>query len=182
MSHRYVCLWAVSLLRSSTLISAVNAEYFKKAMNSNPRTPLQCCKRMVPIDFVARDLGPAFVDAYKLLQLEWSTPHPLYCSNKNCNLFVPPGEIHGDNGMCSKCGTQTCRHCRANAHPGVLCKKDQETARVQKMGEKAGWKPCPGYGHLISRQNGCLHMTCSQCSTNFCYRCGKKSCVDGKCK
>lgn len=34
----------------------LNAKYFKKAMKSDPRMPLQCCKLVVPIGFVARDL------------------------------------------------------------------------------------------------------------------------------
>lgn len=26
----------------------------------------------------------------------------------------------------------------------------------------------------IQRTEGCDHMTCTQCSTNFCYRCGER--------
>ena len=164
------------------LTRTMDAEGFQNAIKSKPIAPFQCCKRLMPIDSVARELGPNFVDRYKLLELEWSTPNPLYCSNRKCGHFLPPADTHGDNGMCRSCHKQTCRHCRTQAHPGKLCGKDQETAKVQTMGKKAGWKACPGCGHLISRDTGCLHMTCTQCGTNFCYRCGKKSCEDGKCK
>ena len=149
---------------------------FRNAYNSKPRKPFRCCERDLSVDLVARELGAAFVRDYKASKLERSTPNPLYCSNKSCAGFLPPADIHGDNGTCRNCRSQTCRHCRSRAHPGKLCSKDEDTEKVKALASQQGWKPCPGCSHMIMRNEGCLHMTCSQCRTEFCYNCGSRSC------
>ncbi|KAL2045042.1 hypothetical protein N7G274_002817 [Stereocaulon virgatum] len=149
---------------------------FRNAYNSKPKKPFRCCQSDISVDLVMRELGAVFVRDYKAFELERSTANPLYCSNKGCADFLPPADIHGDNGTCRKCRRQTCRHCRSRAHPGKLCSKDMETEKVKVLANKQGWKACPGCSHMIMRNEGCLHMTCSQCRTEFCYNCGSKNC------
>ena len=155
---------------------------FKNALTS--RTPLKCCKGVLSIDDCS-GLSTEFVAAYEEMMLELTTPNAIYCCNAQCATFLPPSAIVGDVGLCGKCRTQTCRHCRKLLHPGTFCKEDKETKAVKELAKKKGWKTCPGCNHLIERQSGCLHMVCSRCQTAFCYRCSKpwklceSTCPDG---
>ena len=149
--------------------------WFLRALKEKPKKRPRCCRRDLPVSLVARHLGPSFLEDYKMFELEITTPNPLYCSSRNCSAFVAPSNIHGDIGMC-KCGGRTCRHCRKTQHPGRLCAQDQDTQKVEALGKKQGWKHCPKCKHMIERTAGCLHMTCSQCRTEFCWKCLSTRC------
>ena len=146
-------------------------EGFKNALAS--KTPLKCCKKNLSVDDCT-GLEADFVTKYQELILELTTPNPMYCCNASCAKFLPPLAIVGEIGTCKDCKTQTCRHCRKPVHPGVFCEEDKETKAVKELAMQKGWKTCPGCNHLIERQSGCLHMTCSRCQTAFCYRCSKR--------
>ena len=45
--------------------------------------------------------------------------------------------------------------------------------RLKEYISQSGIKKCPTCKHLIERNEGCDHMTCSKCKTNFCYIYGK---------
>ena len=150
---------------------------FQRAIKDK-RQP-ECCNRTLPLSLVSRQLGPAFVTQYQLFELEIKTPNPLYCSKRKCGAFIAPQDIHGDIGVC-KCKVRTCRHCRQREHPDTHCAEDEETRKVEDMGRKQGWKHCPKCNHLIEKTEGCLHMTCRQCRTDFCFNCLRRNC-DGTC-
>jgi len=126
------------------------------------------------MDYVARDLGPTFVQEYRMFELEQATPNRLYCSSSRCATFIPPGSLRGDNAVCGNCRTRTCRHCKSKAHPSKLCTKDRKTEKVKRLGSKEGWELCRGCKHMILRNEWCLHMTC-KCGTSFWYHCRKRS-------
>jgi E3 ubiquitin-protein ligase RNF144 len=155
---------------------------FKRALSS--KTVLKCCK---PLDIeYCTGLTSKFILEYQEMILELTTLNPLYCSLRKCGTFLPPSAITGDVGTCTKCKTETCKHCTKRHHPGKFCKEDKETNAVKELAKSKGWKTCPGCNHLIERQSGCLHMVCSRCQTAFCYRCEKRwkdcesTCPDGE--
>ncbi len=45
--------------------------------------------------------------------------------------------------------------------------------RLKEYIDQSGIKICPSCNYLIERNEGCDHMTCRMCKTNFCYICGK---------
>ncbi|KAI9866830.1 MAG: hypothetical protein M1813_000772 [Trichoglossum hirsutum] len=143
---------------------------FKNALAS--KAPFKCCKKALGIEGCP-GLSTEFVAEYEEMMLELSTPNPMYCCNAQCAKFLAPRAIVGDIGTCSRCRSQTCRHCRRRTHPGTFCVEDKETEAVKGLAKVKGWKTCPGCNHLIERQSGCLHMICSRCQTAFCYRCSK---------
>jgi hypothetical protein len=56
--------------------------------------------------------------------------------------------------------------------------KEYAVARSEDM-EMAAWisdngQPCPNCGMGIIRSEGCFHMSCTNCSTHFCYECGEE--------
>ncbi|KAH8656101.1 hypothetical protein BGZ60DRAFT_338527, partial [Tricladium varicosporioides] len=143
---------------------------FKAALES--RAPFKCCKTILRIEN-CMGLPDELVTQYKEIMLELSTTNPMFCCNAGCAKFLPPRVVVGDIGICEKCSTKTCRHCRRLAHPGTFCAEDKETEAVKELAKVKGWKTCPGCNHLIERRDGCLHMVCSKCLTAFCYRCSK---------
>ena len=139
----------------------------------------RCCNRTIPLDLVSGRLDAAFVQQYQRFELEIKTPNPLYCSNRDCAAFILPNNVHGDIGACSRCRQRTCRHCRQREHVGRHCAQDRDTQRVEAMGRMAGWKRCPSCGHMIEKTDGCLHMKCTQCQTDFCWNCLRRECNGG---
>lgn len=100
------------------------------------------------------------------------------------------------------CGVSYCLYCKAidagNYGPGHRphsCQQQkrrlaQEQAEKQKYEQwkrdnengqqmfdqliaREGWRPCPNCSTVISRNEGCDHMTCKNCRCNYCYVCGK---------
>lgn len=76
-----------------------------------------------------------------------------------------------------KCGGTYCFTCKNEAHRPVDC----ETVRrwnVKNSAESenltwiiANTKPCPKCARPIEKNQGCMHMTCSQCAYEFCWLC-----------
>jgi ariadne-1 len=75
------------------------------------------------------------------------------------------------------CGSAFCFSCKEEAHRPVDC----DTVRrwlVKNSAESenltwilANTKPCPKCTRPIEKNQGCMHMTCSQCRFEFCWLC-----------
>ncbi|KAL1409025.1 hypothetical protein Q8F55_005849 [Vanrija albida] len=52
--------------------------------------------------------------------------------------------------------------------------RDHELQQLLQEWAKANATACPGCNSFIEKSEGCNHMTCDQCRTHFCYRCGAK--------
>ena len=157
-----------SIAHASINLSTTDA--IENAFNS--RTLFQCCQINVPPDLLPDLLSAEFRARYDFLQLELSTPNPVYCSNRSCASFVPPSQARGPDAMdCSRCGAATCRHCRQRSHVGTECVADVQTQQARALAAAEGWKACPSCTNMVEKSRGCYHMTC-RCGTEFCYRCG----------
>ena len=74
-----------------------------------------------------------------------------------------------------------CFNCHGPWHSGISCHKNQKNDKSLKLwskkyfghGQKNAQK-CPKCKIYIQRSEGCDHMICTNCSTEFCYRCGLK--------
>ncbi|CAJ1077634.1 probable E3 ubiquitin-protein ligase RNF217 [Xyrichtys novacula] len=82
--------------------------------------------------------------------------------------------------QCSNCQFVWCFKCHAPWHNGLKCREYRKGdkllrtwASVIEHGQRNAQK-CPQCKIHIQRTEGCDHMTCTQCSTNFCYRCGER--------
>ncbi|XP_064652741.1 uncharacterized protein LOC135503209 [Lineus longissimus] len=83
---------------------------------------------------------------------------------------------------CTECDLKWCFPCQAPWHEGVTCKKFRMGDNLVKdwaemlhpgLRTKNAVK-CPKCKIFIERTEGCDHMHCSKCDTDFCYRCGDK--------
>ncbi|XP_027254236.1 probable E3 ubiquitin-protein ligase RNF217 isoform X2 [Cricetulus griseus] len=82
--------------------------------------------------------------------------------------------------QCPACQFIWCFKCHAPWHEGVNCKEYKKGDKLLRHwaseiehGQRNAQK-CPKCKIHIQRTEGCDHMTCSQCNTNFCYRCGER--------
>lgn len=82
--------------------------------------------------------------------------------------------------QCPTCQFVWCFKCHSPWHEGVNCKEYKKGDKLLRhwaseieRGQRNAQK-CPKCKIHIQRTEGCDHMTCSQCNTNFCYRCGER--------
>ncbi|XP_045429233.1 E3 ubiquitin-protein ligase RNF217 isoform X4 [Pipistrellus kuhlii] len=82
--------------------------------------------------------------------------------------------------QCPACQFVWCFKCHSPWHEGVNCKEYKKGDKLLRHwaseiehGQRNAQK-CPKCKIHIQRTEGCDHMTCSQCNTNFCYRCGER--------
>ena len=138
------------------------------------RNPFQCCQQVISPDSLSEVLSQPFRAQYSLWLMERTTPNPVYCSNRNCGVFLPRSQASGrDEIQCLECGVSTCQHCQNAFHPQRECAADVDTQRARALAASQGWKACPSCKNVVEKSSGCLHMTC-RCGTEFCYRCGQR--------
>lgn len=76
-----------------------------------------------------------------------------------------------------KCSGTFCFTCKNEAHRPVDCETVRQwTVKNSAESENLTWiiantKPCPKCQRPIEKNQGCMHMTCSQCSYEFCWLC-----------
>jgi len=83
---------------------------------------------------------------------------------------------------CVQCGQLWCFSCHAPQHPTLTCKEFLSGQLLLKKWAKhrrsdnhsPHAQKCPKCAFFIERIDGCDHMTCSKCNTEFCYACGER--------
>lgn len=167
---------------------------FQAALRDNTLLPLVCCE--VPIDMnIAFDLLHPD-DATLILKRveEKEAKNKMYCPS--CSSFMNLDLI--DSTQCLKvrcdCGTSVCTTCKTENHPGYTCRQNQaiqsgsDISDIMELSREQGWKQCPKCSILIEFRSGCNHMTCANCSNQFCYRCLQawdtkgSQCISGTCE
>lgn len=128
-------------------------------------------------------------------------PDVVYCPR--CKGPVISSE--DDFGQCEKCMFAFCTLCNDKWHPGRKCMDAEarlEIINKRMSGNRSGGeqllqkqkelvnelqakayvfktsKQCPTCSMAIQKTEGCNKMTCSNCGTYFCYRCGKNISVE----
>lgn len=127
--------------------------------------------RLFP-DRVARD---ALFERLSLARFE-RLSNAVYCTRERCGAlltFEAEPDAVCTSLVCRRCANAMCLSCKRDAHDGVSCADYAESS--------AGWtseklinaisRRCPRCMFRIFREGGCPHMTCSQCSFQFCYGC-----------
>jgi len=80
--------------------------------------------------------------------------------------------------QCNECQLVWCFQCHAPWHDGITCNEFRKGDRMLKYwasevhyGQQNA-QLCPKCKIYIQRTNGCDHMVCTFCQTDFCYKCG----------
>uniref|UniRef100_A0A3Q4BJA6 E3 ubiquitin-protein ligase RNF217 n=1 Tax=Mola mola TaxID=94237 RepID=A0A3Q4BJA6_MOLML len=149
------------------------------------RCPIPECsgylEEVVVISHLAKEDMAKYHYFLELSQLDSSTkPCP------QCSLFTTLKEHNHNRSehkykiQCANCQFVWCFKCHAPWHNGLKCRDYRKGdkllrtwASVIEHGQRNAQK-CPQCKIHIQRTEGCDHMTCTQCNTNFCYRCGER--------
>ncbi|XP_070705418.1 E3 ubiquitin-protein ligase RNF217 [Pempheris klunzingeri] len=149
------------------------------------RCPIPECSGSLEEGLVISHLADEDVAKYRyfleLSQLDSSTkPCPQCRHFTSLKEHNPIRSEHKFKIQCSNCQFVWCFKCHAPWHNGLKCrdyrKGDKQLrtwASVIEHGQRNAQK-CPQCKIHIQRTEGCDHMTCTQCNTNFCYRCGER--------
>ena len=103
----------------------------------------------------------------------------LWCPQKGCNLIIEKPEYNFLGSITCSCGFEFCLKCQDEEHKPAPCElvkmwRDKETSdKENNLWIKANTKPCPKCKTSIEKNQGCMHMTCSNCKYDFCWLCLK---------
>ncbi|XP_077443634.1 E3 ubiquitin-protein ligase RNF217 isoform X2 [Stigmatopora argus] len=149
------------------------------------RCPISECSGMLENGAVVSRLADEDLLRYRyfseLSQLDADTkPCPRCGRFTSLGRASPALSEHKYKIRCDGCQFVWCFRCHAPWHHGIKCrdyrrgdKQLRSWACVIERGQRNAQK-CPKCKIHIQRTEGCDHMVCTQCNTNFCYRCGER--------
>ncbi|CAK6962145.1 probable E3 ubiquitin-protein ligase RNF217 [Scomber scombrus] len=187
-----VCLESKTIAPLPCCRTAVCDECLKLYVSSQVRVaktyiscPIPECSGSLKEGVVVSHLASEDVAKYhyflELSQLDSSTKPCPQCSEFTSLRTQNPNRAEQKYKIqCSKCQFVWCFKCHAPWHIGLKCRDYRKGdkllrswASVIEHGQRNAQK-CPQCRIHIQRTEGCDHMTCTQCNTNFCYRCGER--------
>eukprot|EP00879_Flechtneria_rotunda_P014450 GHRR01015099.1.p1 GENE.GHRR01015099.1~~GHRR01015099.1.p1 ORF type:complete len:471 (+),score=115.95 GHRR01015099.1:168-1580(+) len=168
--------------------------YLANAVSSGPsvldlRCPLPDCKAEVPVPLVHKVLSsqPATkelaqrYDTFALRSFVEDNRNLVWCTGANCDnaveCCVERAATEPLDVICTGCGATFCFNCKEEAHRPVACDTVRKwITKNSAESENLNWilantKPCPKCCRPIEKNQGCMHMTCSQCRHEFCWLC-----------
>jgi hypothetical protein len=123
--------------------------------------PPKCCKQPIPLLLVAKYMDDDELATFRLASVEFATKDKVYCSNRDCGMFIVPDNI--DSGQhratCSKCNIKTCSLCSFGYHHGSDCPDDPSIRQTRELARTLGWQTCQACNRVVQLRSGCNHMT-----------------------
>ena len=161
--------------------------YVHTAIESGPasldlRCPEPSCSAVVPESIVSSACDDTHLSRYREFGFRSfvdDNKRMAWCTAPNCTaaaeaiIDIPREAL---DVQCS-CGNAFCFHCKEEAHRPVDCKTVRRwLIKNSAESENMTWilantKPCPKCTRPIEKNQGCMHMTCSQCQHEFCWLC-----------
>ena len=96
----------------------------------------------------------------------------IFCPNKDCGQIVDKTIVPV---VCRRCRIEICNKCDLQSHPNTACLvlEDRRFRRWASRASKLGVKNCPTCRSRTEKLQGCNHMTCIRCATEWCWVCGQ---------
>lgn len=147
------------------------------------------CAKGLKREFIIQHIDSEMKNKYERFRLNYemdntkkTCPNCCYITERDLPKFTPrrkqltPDEYHI---KCKECAFDWCFNCHSPWHEIISCEEnrrgDQHFYKWTKS-RRAGFIPncqkCPKCKVYIQRSEGCDSMTCNQCQSNFCYKCG----------
>lgn len=100
----------------------------------------------------------------------------VWCPGADCPMVAisDTAASSASSAMCTRCKTSFCLKCKAEPHNQVDCSSVSDFLQLFNSSDywiKKHTKPCPGCGVPIEKNDGCNHMTCSNCQEHWCWVC-----------
>lgn len=147
---------------------------------------IQClltkCNDMIPQPIIRSRMNTEQFARYERLRRELTiAENPLlsWCPNPQCTNEHGVHSVVDTSLTCTRCNTNICSNCKEMEHENETC-EEAEARRTGIVLTSQEHKKCPTCNVTIFRESGCLHMTCSQCSTMFCFACRRKCYTRGE--
>ena len=147
------------------------------------RCPLPKCRAAVPRSVVLAVASPADAaryDTFAVRSYVEDNRRASWCTGAGCEAAAEATvDVGGDalDVACTQCGKDFCFTCGEDAHRPVDCATVKKwMVKNSAESENLNWilahtKACPKCKRPIEKNQGCMHMTCSQCRHNFCWLC-----------
>lgn len=147
---------------------------------------IQClltkCNDMIPQPIIRSRMSTEQFARYERLRRELTiAENPLlsWCPKPQCTNEHGVHSVVDTRLTCTRCNTNICSICKEMEHENETC-EEAEARRTGIVLTSQEHKKCPTCNVTIFRESGCLHMTCSQCSTMFCFACRRKCYTRGE--
>jgi len=184
-----ICLESVNKNRTSTHRQC-NAVFCNSCLGAYVRLQitqgkwkLECanCNSLLPEHVIQR-----FLQDYPLLQEHFTRlmadahTDPFVKTCPNCCALNRVKKERTKQTMCPECHFEWCFGCHAPWHKGMSCKDFKRGSKLFKAWTKdttegaKNARRCPKCKVFIQRLEGCDHMSCPRCRTQFCYLCGER--------
>jgi len=139
------------------------------------------CKYTVPDKIVQKLVDKELYEKYIRFVTKTfveDNAHITWCPAPRCGNAITADMVHGTTVKC-RCGFSFCFSCHHEAHAPASCEQvklwlkkcndDSETGHW--LG--ANTRDCPRCTVLVEKNGGCNHMTCRQCTHEWCWMCNK---------
>lgn len=166
-----------------TWCSDCTSRAFAVAVEDRSQWPIRCeCGAITNVDAASHVLPPTFLEQNRRRFQEWNAILPLYCGKQTCSVFLldmatrAAGPQPDKFVQCNECRSKTCTQCKAsrkNHTKKGKCRRRTLAHTAQNLVTNSESRACR-CGHVIERNGGCRHMTCSGCTYEFCFVCGAR--------
>eukprot|EP00357_Protocruzia_adherens_P007125 CAMPEP_0114976138 /NCGR_PEP_ID=MMETSP0216-20121206/2500_1 /TAXON_ID=223996 /ORGANISM="Protocruzia adherens, Strain Boccale" /LENGTH=503 /DNA_ID=CAMNT_0002337021 /DNA_START=56 /DNA_END=1567 /DNA_ORIENTATION=- len=145
----------------------------------NATCPSYGCPLVVTHDVWLKFLKPASLKGYiKFLRASFVEDNKavVWCPSPGCE-FCVDNEHQSAKELQCECGYLFCYKCSRESHlPGNCNDVEKWLIKNSAESENVTWilantKGCPGCKRHIEKNQGCNHMVCSSCHTDFCWLC-----------
>lgn len=148
-------------------------DLFMKAAYDATLMPPRCHQKNIDLSITIHILSHSERIFFSEKLDEYNCKNKFYCQNLKCSKFINLDRNTSNPYQCS-CGAKNCTKCKTLWHPFFECSKnmqmknsdDFEILKIQN-----NWKSCPKCNIVIELRSGCNHITCRNCSYEFCYVC-----------
>ncbi|CEG41344.1 ibr domain containing protein [Plasmopara halstedii] len=141
--------------------------------------PVLDCKLSVKEEDIKRIVGSEETSIYRSVlkrKRDEKNPSARWCPRPGCDELIICESAN--DFTCPKCQTVGCFRCRNYAHRFWFCRgiEDDKSylAWEDSVGKHKALRSCPHCHMRIWKNEGCNHMTCTQCRYEFCWVCESK--------
>lgn len=114
----------------------------------------------------------------ELMTFSWARQqeHIKQCPTPDCKFYFINESTCAASMQCAQCNVHYCNQCLLNHNDQTTCAQAKEHKEAQENQANGEWKQahtkqCPQCKIAIEKNDGCNHMTCKQCSYEFCWIC-----------
>lgn len=146
----------------------------KKEVEAEFRCPSFQCTAAIPpaiIALVLAEEDKARLEKFRRDKLLEADPYFRWCPRPDCTGYDTIVEL-GEKLKCNVCGMLFCAYCHEQWHEGQECPEGKDKLLEKWIKENNG-KFCPTCKMRIEKNEGCMHMTCTNCGYEWCWRCGE---------